>query len=144
MRGTMRASRGSRSTGRAIAARSPAHEWLPSSSKPSGELKRVHGEPQLVGAGRSSGDEARHACRGGALGERDRRVVAGRQQQAVQHRLDADPLALGRIPTPSPCSASASLVIAHLVARGHAVDATSAVIIFVSEAIGSIRVGSRR
>ena len=47
---TMRARRGRSSSARAISARSIAHEWLPASSKPSGELKRVHDEPEVAGA----------------------------------------------------------------------------------------------
>jgi hypothetical protein len=44
-RRTIRASRGSRSTARASAARSGAHEWLPRLTKPSGEEKCVHASP---------------------------------------------------------------------------------------------------
>jgi hypothetical protein len=42
----MRARRGSSRTARAISARSIAQEWLPASSKPSGELKRVQARPR--------------------------------------------------------------------------------------------------
>ena len=42
---TILASRGTRSTARAIAARSPAHEWLPLSLKPCGEEKCEQSSP---------------------------------------------------------------------------------------------------
>ena len=44
-RRTIRASRGVRSTARAIAARSPAHEWLPASRIPLGVENRVQASP---------------------------------------------------------------------------------------------------
>ena len=83
--------------------------------------------------------------RGRALGERDRGVVAGRQQQPVEHRLDADPLARGRTGRrPSPGSAAPRVVMRTFAPGGTRRATSSAVIIFVSEAIGSTRVGSRR
>jgi hypothetical protein len=44
-RRTTLARRGSRSTARASAARSPAHEWLPRSANPSGDENRLHVRP---------------------------------------------------------------------------------------------------
>ena len=110
----MRASRGWSSTARASAARSIAHEWLPASTKPSTRREVRAAEAHRAVRARSSRATKARELPATFCASAMRRVVAGRQQQPVEQRLQrARACLFGSSPTREPGACRASLVIAH-------------------------------
>ena len=98
-----------------------------------------HGAGPLVHERDERALRARHPQR-----QRDRGVVAGRQQQAVQQRRAGTRRPLGSTPTREPGASTAARVIRAAARGGRRSTTSSAVIIFVRLAMGSTRAGSRR